>query len=502
MRDNLDAAPSRDDERKRHSLDYLRQAMQANDAGDSLLAMHLYLASFEEMAALPGMPDEEAVAGLKRAWQLACEHKERSMAEYIFEKMEPFLSSQEIASCAEKLQMLALDKLEEFGLSREDLQDMTEMISQDFLGIDAHIVKVESLGDLGKNDEGQLDALDALSAEKDEESESPHGTLTVLAQAMPAEAPTQATDDEPLNYDTIVGFEETVAIMRDFGIGMQDSPKFQELVKNLNAHHGLSSMPIVDSLLFRSPAREDAERFLEATLEELNLPSMRMNMEESPQGVPILCVTADPRGVYAPHKFNPFRNGFEGGGIVVLQDLDLWQSPMIDLPDDPSGFFIAQISRGAREAIQFIRSAVENPDVYVLATASSEGEIDTFFLDMLEPLSLIDIDYPNIAERTSIWNDILTHHPSIAGVDRDELVRLSAGLPRFDIYMAAREAIEEAYKAGLVARQYVSVSRENLFDKLAAYQPLDSNEYRELEEAVLKEFRDTLGDLNDLFEGE
>ncbi len=496
MRDNLDAAPRHDDERKRHSLDYLRQAVQANNEGDALLAMHLYLASFEEMAALPGMPDEEALSGLKRAWQLACDHKERAMAEYIFEKMEPYLSSQEIASCAEKLQMLALDKLEEFGLSREDLQDMTEMISQDFLGLDAHIVKVENLGEFGRQD----GSMERLASDGAAEDESADGALAVIAQALPTAAPEQ--EEEPLNYDTLVGFEGTVAVMRDFGIGMQDNPHFQKLVKDLNAHHGLSSMPIVDSLLFRSPAREDAERFLEATLEELNLPTLRMNMEENPQGVPILCVTADPRGVVSPHKFNPFRNGFEGGGVVVLQDVDLWQSPMIDLPDDPSGFFIAQISRGAREAIQFIRSAVENPDVYVLATASSEGEIDTFFLDMLEPLSLIDIDYPNASERRSIWNDILTHHPSMAGIDREELVRLSSGLPRFDIYMAAREAIEEAYKAGLVTRQYVAVTRENLFDKLAAYQPLDSEEYHELEEAVLKEFRDTLGDLDDLFEDE
>ena len=62
-------------------------------------------------------------------------------------------------------------------------------------------------------------------------------------------------------------------------------------------------------------------------------------------------------------------------------------------------------------------------------------------------------------------------------------------MPRYDMYMAAREAIEEAYKEGLVSRRYVPVTRENLFDKLAAYQPLDSEEYRALEEAVVKDFR-------------
>ena len=67
-------------------------------------------------------------------------------------------------------------------------------------------------------------------------------------------------------------------------------------------------------------------------------------------------------------------------------------------------------------------------------------------------------------------------------------MRLSANLPRYDIYMAAREAIEEAYKQGLVERRYIPVSRENLFDKLAAYQPLDSAEYAELERLVVSDF--------------
>ena len=35
------------------------------------------------------------------------------------------------------------------------------------------------------------------------------------------------------------------------------------------------------------------------------------------------------------------------------------------------------------------------------------------------------------------------------GIDRASLVRYSAQMPRYDMYMAAREAIEEAYKASL-----------------------------------------------------
>ena len=65
----------------------------------------------------------------------------------------------------------------------------------------------------------------------------------------------------------------------------------------------------------------------------------------------------------------------------------------------------------------------------------------------------------------------------------------------------AREAIEEAYKASLVARRYVPVTADNLFDKLAAYQPLDSDEYRALEDAVVRDFRRDLDHLDDLLKG-
>ena len=202
-------------------------------------------------------------------------------------------------------------------------------------------------------------------------------------------------------------------------------------------------------------------------------------------------------------KLNAARNAFEGEGVLMLEDLDLWVSPLAEYSnDDFGGFLMASLSRGAREAIALIRSAVENPDVFVLASASEAGEIDPFFYDLLEPLSVIDIDYPTASERADIWMEIARDHPSLRGIDRAALVRYSSLMPRFDIYMAAREAIEEAYKASLVARRYLPVTADNLFDKLAAYQPLDSDEYRALEEAVVSDFRRELEHLEDLLKGE
>lgn len=502
---DANSSPSQNDEHSNSSTEYLRLASQACASGDAVLGMHLYLAAFERAQHGGGAaPDEEALEGLKQAWQLACKLKERSIAEYAFERLEPYLSSDEAAACAEQLQSLALDKLEEYGLTREDLEDMTDMISQDFLGLDAaRLMRVEHVT------EPAAQAV-AESAATDESAGEQRAPSIAEVEKSLAEAIRSCGDDpdahavvssiESVSYRELVGYDETVKLMRDFGVGMQHDDRFQELVELLNARHGLDRMPASDALLFRSPAREDANRFMAATLGELGLPAIRMHMEENLQGMPVLCVMAQ---ADRQPKLNAARNAFEGAGVLLLEDLDLWMSPMVESAgDDLGGFLMASLSRGAREAISLIRSAVENPDVFVLASSSEAGEIDPFFYDLLEPLSVIDIDFPTVSERDDIWMEIAREHPSLRGIDRASLVRFSSQMPRYDMYMAAREAIEEAYKASLVARRYLPVTADNLYDKLAAYQPLDSEEYRALEEAVVSDFRRELEHLEDLLDGE
>ena len=505
---DANSSPSQNDEHSNSSTEYLRLASQACASGDAVLGMHLYLAAFERAQHGEGSAvDEAALEGLKQAWQLACKLKERSIAEYAFERLEPYLSSDEAAACAEQLQSLALDKLEEYGLSREDLEDMTDMISQDFLGFDAaRLMRVEHVTEPSSACVAEAAPQAAQSAAADEGGEEGEKAPSVsevqksLAEAIQAcgddaDAHAVVSSLENITYRELVGYDETVKLMRDFGVGMQHDERFQELVELLNARHGLDRMPASDALLFRSPAREDANRFMAATLGELGLPAIRMHMEENLQGMPVLCVMAQADN--AP-KLNASRNEFLGRGVLMLEDIDLWGSPLADLADDLGGFMFSQLSRGAREAINLIRSAVDNPDVYVLVSAAEAGEIDPFFFDLLEPLSIVDIDYPTPEERVGIWMEIAREHPSLRGVNRSDLVRYSASMPRYDMYMAAREAIEEAYKEGLVSRRYVPVTRENLFEKLAAYQPLDSKEYLALEEAVVKDFRADLEHIDDL----
>lgn len=556
---DANSSPSQNNEFDSSCAAYLRRAVKACAAGDEELGLHLYLAAYEKGTRENGGADADAAFALRKAWVLAVKLKERSLAEYIFEKLEPLMDPNELAVCAGQLQSMALEKLEEFGLSREELQEMTDMISQDFLGLGgpARLMKVEHLtlpsasaakrpakpaassvepkpeADAASTPEAASDAApvhdDAPAASAEASSEAAGEPVESASASEPPADPAEADgsaalvtlDEQPddaagkmaaeadesavisslenITYKDLAGFDRTIKTMRDFGIGMQDDPEFQGLVTLLNYRHGLERMPAADSFLFRSPAREDAHRFMTATLGEIGLPAIRMHMEENLQGAPVLCVMAQADN---HPRLNSARNAFEGPGVLMLEDLDLWEAPVVDADDDLGGFVYATLSRGAREAINLIRSAVENPDVFVIASASDGRAIDGFFYDLLEPLTVVDIDYPNEDERRAIWLDILHDHPSMRGINLDDLVEFSAGMPRYDLYMAAREAIEDAYKTSLMHRNYVPVTTDNLFEKLAAYQPLDSKEYHALENAVVREFSRGLdGSIDDLLKG-
>ena len=468
--------------------DYLRLAADACEAGDTVLGMHLYLTAFERAAKGPLLPGSDAIDGLKRAWALSCKLGERALAEYIFDRLEPYLAPEEVARCADQLQRLALDKLEEFGLSREELEDMAEMISQDFLGI-GEGASVKSIRMFTSPVARTPHALRASGADQPARPAKKEQTEKLAESEGEGGSEIAFATNERVTYKDLVGYTEAIRTMMSLGIGVGEDPEFQALVKKLNARHGLDRMPATDTLLLRAPAREDANRFAMATMGELDLPAVRLRVEEGFGGMPVLCVMAQ--------NENQLHLGsagavFEGRGVLLLEDVDLWNGPGEEDPDMADAFgglMSAHLSRGAREAMNLIRTAVDNPDVYVIATASSDLDIHPFFCEMLEPFTMIDIGYPTPAERVDIWMDIARRHPSLRSVDRAALVRLSAQLPRYDIYLAVREAIEEAYKDGLALRRYVPVTSENLFEKLAAFQPLDSDEYRELEGAVMRDFR-------------
>lgn len=473
---------------------YQSMAEEAVTRGDVRLATHLYLAAFEQAAQGEHTSNEDALHSLRSAWNLACRLKERALAEYIFECLEPYLTSDESMDYAEELQSLALDKLEEFGLSREEIAEMAETITEDFLNLDNNASIKLSKTSVPNIFTGKLQKL-PVSLEKKKVTSAP-------AEQKPSEeedeeAKLETANNERVTYKDLHGFASTIEKMHSLGVGVRQDDEYKDFVKMLNERHGIDRVSALQTYLFTSEAREDANQFLLATAGELGLPVVRMTMEDGPQGVPVLCVMTSPD---FPMRLGWNKTMFEEPSILLLENLDLWTVPFSEgASEEPAS--LQMLSRGAREAIGMIHFAVQNPEVHVFATASREDEVAGFFYDLLEPIQVIEIKEPTRSEREDIWSHIEARHPSIRGLNREELIDLSAHMARYDIYMAAQEALEQAYKASLAKHVYVPVMIDNLYDKLAAYQPLESREYKQLEQNVLSDFRRELTHIDDLLKG-
>ena len=474
--------------------DYFSAAREAKRAGDKVLAMHLYMTAYEEACKRGPLPDMEAVGALREAWEVACDLRERSMAEYIFDKLEPHLSPDETERFARRLQDLALDKLSEFGISRADLEEVADLISEE-IGAAAHISGVTPIMSTVYSRE---DATDSSSDESEAASDASTASdsddkgaaaKNVSATASPAKAAPSARHAarRGITFDDLVGFDGVIEDTRALGIGVAQDDEYRLLIDTLRSQHGLDKLSANGSVVFRTSSREDASLFMTAVVGELELPAMRVQMQPGPQGMPVLCVTVS--ADRQPRMTG--RMSLDAPGVLVLEDIDLWGAPLIEAASaaEGEGIMFANMARAAREAVTLIGTAVSNPDIYVLSSMAGDSADQGYLYDLMEPMHIIDIYLPDEVERRRIWERMALDHPSVRRLDLSMLTRLSRNLSRSDIATAAREAVEDAYRQSLKARHYVPVTQEMMYEHISNFQPLESDEYRQLEDAVVKDFR-------------
>ena len=310
-----------------------------------------------------------------------------------------------------------------------------------------------------------------------------------------SDAPSSNRQEKPsvnrLTFADLTGFDTVIEDTRALGIGLNGDEELRKLIDTLRVQHGLDKLSAFGSIVFRTSSREDAGYFMAAVVGELDLPAMRVRMQPGPQGMPVLCVTmsADRQG-----KPVSGRMMLDSPSVMVLEDIDVWGAPLMQAAaaDDAQGLLAASMARAAREALTLIRSAVENTDVYVLASMAGDSDDQGYLYDILEPMNIVDIYLPDEIDRKQIWKRIADEHPSVRKLNITALTRLSRNVSRYDIALAAREAVEEAYRQSLAARSYVPVSQSLMYEHLAAFQPLDSQEYRILEDAVASAFASTI----------
>lgn len=529
------------------SHDYLERAAFAVESGDQLLGIHLYLAAFEQSLLENIVPSDETLRGMRKAWDLAVSARQHSLAEYIFEKLKPYVSPDELARKADELQDIALDRLEEFGFSREAIEDMAELINEDLMGLSPNLLyRFEEEGtpspfsfmnfgsapdaDSGE-DESDLSPLDiesieeSLNSAKEPSSEKAGPSSTEKKEAKedaePIELPAfplpnlkgakiahidlsskkdkkKRKSAEPrFDYTQIVGFSRAIEKMGRLGVGRMRDPEFKEFVKMLNFRHGVSRMPQLGTLVFTGAAREDLNYFMVATAGELALPAVRMRMDHNIQGQSVLCVMASPDALVGQGSSNRF--GFEGPAVLILEDLDLWDMPWMEFgAPDVADFLQMQLSRGAREAFAFIQAALENPEVTVLVSASNLDALDALFGSLLGMYRTVELDYPNDEERKAIWRNAQSEHPSMRGLDILQLIPFSKGMSRFELYAVITEAVEEAYRRSLEKDCFCAVRSDDMLMRLSNFHELDSKEYKEIEAVIMKRFHRSMDFIDDL----
>lgn len=565
---------------------YLQRAASAVEEGDIVLGIHLYLAAYERALRENRIPSEAVLEGMTKAWDLAIRAKQRSLAEYIFEKLEAFWTPEEMARHAQELQELAFDKLEEYGLDRSLVEDMADMVSQDLMDAtddvlyryDGDVVdntalplkrsaKNGQLSSKAENDklneasvkgsvssgaeqkaanqgsqsnpsddpasvskEKDIAALNSAaltSSSSEERNGGVHnednagvdkGALEIESAVIPSDSPlaaafaqltnlatgaaskeTQEAPQQQFNYRNLVGFDKAIASMAKLGVGRAKDPEFAQFLEMLNFRHGMPGMPGPGTLIFRSPAREDANCFMVATVGELGLPAVRMRLDRNAMGQVVLCVMASPN--FKARLSGVSRSGFDSPTVVVLEDLDLWDLPFFDGSfDDVQSLLTIQLSRGAREALALVQAALTSPEATVLISASEPSEIDPFFWDLIGDHRFVDIDLPDEDERRKIWLSEQSQHPSMRGLNRGQLVDFSRGLSRFEIYAISNESVEEAYRESVAQNTFCAVETDKVLMRLSNFQPLESEEYKRMEDLAVDHFRKELANIDDLLE--
>lgn len=565
---------------------YLQRAASAVEEGDIVLGIHLYLAAYERALRENRIPSEAVLEGMTKAWDLAIRAKQRSLAEYIFEKLEAFWTPEEMARHAQELQELAFDKLEEYGLDRSLVEDMADMVSQDLMDAtddvlyryDGDVVDNTALplkrsakngqpslkaendklneasvkGSISsgveqktanpssqskpsddpasvskEKDPAALNSAALTSSSSEERSGGVHngdnagvdkGALEIESAVIPSDSPlaaafaqltnlatgaaskeTQEALQQQFNYRNLVGFDKAIASMAKLGVGRAKDPEFAQFLEMLNFRHGMPGMPGLGTLIFRSPAREDANCFMVATVGELGLPAVRMRLDRNAMGQVVLCVMASPN--FKARLSGVSRSGFDSPTVVVLEDLDLWDLPFFDGSfDDVQSLLTIQLSRGAREALALVQAALTSPEATVLISASEPSEIDPFFWDLIGDHRFVDIDLPDEDERRKIWLSEQSQHPSMRGLNRGQLVDFSRGLSRFEIYAISNESVEEAYRESVAQNTFCAVETDKVLMRLSNFQPLESEEYKRMEDLAVDHFRKELANIDDLLE--
>ena len=457
---------------------FLDAAEDAVESGQTRLAIHLFCAAFEISEKEGLVPAPRVLEGMRKAWSLACEQGDRSTAETIFGELVPYNTPEQTEKGMLQLQELAVNQLEEMGLTKADLEGMANAVSHEMMHY------------------GGEEMMDTLRDVLDRMSSKPKSDLSIQKASHKGIANNKndmSEEKEPkLSYSTLAGYDSALARMQEFGFLAAGDSIYRQFVEQAAAMHGLTGLALMEHFVFYGPAREDVSLFAHATAGEIGWPVLSMQIDLDQEGNGSIKLSGPfKRNLFGPPDLTEITTPC----ILLIENIDYLQDMFSNEQK--------AISQGAKpnsgqhqhgrsmqtEVMGYLRALLFKSGVFLIATAERSEALREPLLSLIGVHQEIGIDRPSFDERKEILVWFAEEHPSFTDLDFDRLSNLSASISRHDLVMAARAAVESAYRESLKSGWFHSVSLGEVLAQLAPVVDHDSPVYQELEDAAVAQFQ-------------
>ncbi len=489
----------------------------ANDAlrkGHSGLATHLFCAAFEISQEKDYAPSEQVIEGLRTAWHLACEQGDRSMAETIFTNLVPYSSPEQTQDSMEKLQNLAIDQLEDMGLSRDDVENLADVIGQELIdNMGSEMLGGATLEDVMDQVRGLL--LNSLPADGAQmasfatsieerpmrsmnEDDDDVASTEVLNNSNDGIARRKQPEQNPsFDFSSLYGYSEALQEMRVYGFEGAGDDAYKEFVQEASRLHGIRGLMLHEPFLFYGPARQDVLLFAQATAGEIGRPVVSMHVEMDDSGTGSIKLS----GPFKRSLFgNPDPTEFPSPCTFMIENVDMLE--YIFEHEETEQLYIPPqqgVPQGASmraEVTSYIHALMSRPGVFLIMTGST-ADVSPVIRRAIGGYQAIEIDNPVLQERVDVWQRFAADHPSFQNLNFEELAVMSEGASRRDIFNVGRAAVKTAYRESLRNHAFRNVKMNDVLVALGSYIDHSSLIYHRLEDRAVNEFLSEIDTLLD-----
>jgi hypothetical protein len=491
----------------------LASAKSATSNDMAELAIHLYYSAFELSRAGASEPGDDVLEGMRSAWRIACSLPDRSTAEAIHSSLLPYNTPEQTESGVYELQKLAMEQLSSLGIPDEVLDKVTASITMlEEGGEDISRLAMES---------PILIPLDGTGDDFPKPSAPESGIpLQILSPSHPpypgsglgqSESSDRAKqagrrgrggdgDDDTFDYRSIKGYGRLIEGMERYGIVKSGDAEASGFMKALSKYHGIEAASAFRPLLLYGDSRDDVSQFAYATAGQLGHPVLHIK------------VLMNEDGTGSVRMHGPFRRSLFGPSdptdiplpcVLLFENMDMFMS-LLNSAESENIYVTGPMGTQTQasmcdELLVYVGMIMEKDGICPLMTAADDVELDPEVYEIFGDYDSVEVEMPDLYERTDIWRQVYREHPSFSGVDMQSLIRLSEGVSRQDIRDIANRVVTEVYRNSMAKRQNVGVDMLDALMEMKEYFDVGTGSYQRIEDEIIKRFSDEISeDLGDI----